>query len=49
MAHLIDVTGDPDFKSQCSECGVKFTLIWDRGRGDVLSCPFCGDDIDEDD
>ena len=49
MAILIDVDLDPDFNVMCSNCDVKFYLVWERKSGTaILSyCPFCGEELED--
>jgi hypothetical protein len=49
MAVLIDVEYDPDFEVMCSNCTVKFILVWARQGGiAILSfCPFCGEELED--
>lgn len=53
MARLIDMgfEGGDEGTVQCSECDVVFQVIWHRnGYTDgVEFCPFCGDEVDDED
>ena len=49
MAILVPADMGDDDEVQCSECDAVFMVVFRRNAVDtrVMFCPFCGDDIEE--